>query len=68
MNWKGYEIRLSWTNLRHYHDILMEVLRKITKDSQDNKSRPIFESETSRVRCRIANHLAVTLYETHTQS
>jgi hypothetical protein len=39
MNWKGYERKRPWPNLRCYHGICLEGLRETTKNlSQDSRS------------------------------
>jgi hypothetical protein len=39
MNWKGYERKLSWPNLRKYPGIFLEGLMKTMKNlSQDSRS------------------------------
>jgi hypothetical protein len=38
MNWKECGRKRSWPNLRHYHCICLEELRKVSKDlSQDSR-------------------------------
>jgi hypothetical protein len=40
MNWKGCERKLSWTNLRHYHDIFLEGIGKTTENPSWNSRCP----------------------------
>jgi hypothetical protein len=66
MNWKRYERKRSWPNLRYCPGIYVVELRKIIKNlkPQWSVSGSRFEPGTSRIQSRIANHSDVMFGDT----
>jgi hypothetical protein len=61
MNWKGLGRNWSWPNLRSYHGIRLERLRKTTKTSvRLHFLRTRFKRGTYEIRTRSVNHSTAT--------
>jgi hypothetical protein len=61
VNWKGFGKKRSWPNFKIYPGILLEILRKITKNlAGEPLSGPRLNPETFRARSRNFKHSKTT--------